>query len=128
MGGGGGLKKIMFFCALRFAPSVWSKNSGGAEAPQAPPVDLPVLVYYSQTCNEVATLWGTASAYLPLNTGLTNQGVNLEDEDGDEAKIDIHHTNTLTSKGFYIVQIVPLRVLFIHSPKINSGFLAVFVK
>ena len=40
----------------------------------------------------LATLWGTASGYLPLNTGLTNQGVNLENEGGDKAKIYIHHT------------------------------------
>lgn len=53
-----------------------------------------------------------ASAYLLLNKGLyivtekpqigsynkgmyvclTNQGVNLENEDGDKAKIDVHHT------------------------------------
>lgn len=55
---------------------------------------------------------GVASAYLLLNKGLyivtekpqigsynkgmyvclTNQGVNLENEDGDKAKIDVHHT------------------------------------
>ena len=51
--GGPGLKKI-FFSALR--ASFWSKNKGGGRAPQAPPLDPPLLGNRIQVSTGISTV------------------------------------------------------------------------